>query len=136
MSHLAVRNAIETELTRICAAVVPNPVLFVPTINEGMRPPNAPVWVTVEYSAEYQEKLCYSGGKRIEYGQVVVAVIGRPGQGDDPAIEVLEQIETELNNFYGTAVEITAINGPVEATFGDAAGHYAVELECDYQYTF
>ena len=128
MSNLVVRTAVEGQIV----AALPSGVPFISTINEGERPA-ANTWVTVEYQMDYEEKLCYSGDKRIENGSITVSVVGRPGIGPTPAHTVAENLVASLRTYIGGPVEIIEIIGPNDAG-GDADGSYVVELVMNYTY--
>lgn len=134
MSKIAVRTAIEGELTTFLTANYPA-VPFVSTINEGSRPSND-TWVTVEYDAGYEEKVCYGGAKKIEYGSITIVVVSRAGVGYTPALTVAEALAQHFNSYYGGAVEVTGLTGPNDASGGDSDGSYSCELDMDYQYVF
>ena len=135
MSRLAVRLAVEAELNTFLSAQVP-PVPYYKTINERQQP-REDLWVSAEFFADYVERMCYAGEKRVEFGSVDINVFLKAGQGYVPAVRLADAIGDHFNVLdLGGGVEIINVYGVDETTTGDANPLYGVTLSLDYQFYY
>ena len=135
MSRLAVRQAFEIELKAFLALLLV-PVPYYQSINESHNPKDV-LWVTCDYFSDYSERLCYNGGKRVEYGAIDVNIFAKGGTGYNDAVSLADSISDHFNcRDLGGGVEIIDTNGVDELTVGDARPVYGVALNIDYQYYY
>lgn len=135
MSRMAVRNALDAELTNFLGLQVPA-VPFYDTVNQRQKPTD-PLWVTNQYFVDLVTRDCYGGKNRTEEGTFEVYIFAKAGTGNTAAIQLAEAIEDHFMVFdFGPNLSIQNTFGIDEATQGDARPVYGIILTLEYLYSY
>jgi len=116
------------------AAATATGVKYYETINTEQNPSDA-VWWTLEFVAEFSEKLSFCNTWQ-EEGLVEVIVSGDPGTGDTAVIDAAERIRDELLKNTDPANKLTlgGPNPPSEYSGGSGKlSWYEVVISIDYK---
>lgn len=117
------------------AAATATSIPFYETVNTDQNPSD-PVWWTIEFSAEFSEKLSFCDTWR-EEGIADIVVSGRPGVGDLAVIDASEKIRDNMlsNNDPARKFYLAGPNPPVEYSGGSGElSWYQVSISIEYSY--